>query len=387
MSSSKIAMIAAFPPPVSGQSLAAQILRNGLDPEQFQIYELDLSESIGGDPLFKRVTRLGGIAVKLFALCVREKELIVYIQLGYGKVSIMRDMVYLAIARLFGKNVVVHVHGSGFRVTFQALPMPLKMIEQALLKGISTAIVLSSSLRPMFDGLISPANVLAVPNGVAPDVVKAATSFERPSRSLDAPFRILFLSNLLRMKGYETILRAAKLACQHGKTWHFDVVGPKIPAQGVDVEQYISENALEQTVSWHTTLQGEEKMACYKKADCFVLPSFFEGQPLTILEAMHFALPVVAKRVGGIPDIFDENPDGVAYFGEPVPFGSKPDLSQFEALAEREALSLFSVLQTLSNDPARCARMGASNRELARRIYTPQAHCNTMSRIFKALEN
>jgi len=378
-------MIAAFPPPISGQSLAAQILKDGLDPNEFKVYALNLSESIGGDPFVKRVAQLGGIAAKLLALCVREKELIVYLQMGFGRSSILRDMVYLTIARLFRKSAVVHVHGSGFRIAFEHLPAPLRVIEQKIVSGLRAVIVLSDCLKPMFEGIVDAERIQSVPNGTAYDVVEAASAFSRPRRSADATFNVLFLSNLLRMKGFETMLLAAEIASKRGENWHFDIVGPKIEGQGPDIETYIAEHGLEHIVSWHTTVSGDEKMAYYKKADCFVLPSFYEGQPLTILEAMHFALPVVAKPVGGIPDIFVGCETGIAYFGEPASIGTQPALSELDALIANDAVQLDAVLQQLASDIDRCEAMSAQNVAFARHNYTPEAHCARMADIFKSV--
>ncbi|MCL2326525.1 MAG: glycosyltransferase, partial [Proteobacteria bacterium] len=271
----RIAMLAAFPPPVSGQSLAAQILHDGLDPGEFHVFRLNLAESINGDPALRRLLQLAGVASRLCALCIRDKSLIVYMQLGFGRMAILRDIVYLAITRAFGRRCIVHVHGSGFRVAFDSLPKPLAALDRLLLSKVDCAIVLSQSLCDMFDGIVPKARIAVVKNGVSPRVENAARKYLRPMRDAHTPFRILFLSNLLHAKGFATLLEAAVLAQAAGHDWHFTFVGPKIPGQTIDIQDFITAHRLK-NVLWRGAAFGSEKIQCYREADCFVLPSEFE---------------------------------------------------------------------------------------------------------------
>ena len=85
--------------------------------------------------------------------------------------------------------------------------------------------------------------------------------------------------------------------------------------------------------------------------DVFVLPSFAEGTPNGIIEAMAHGIPVIATTVGGIPDIID------AESGILVPPGDSA------ALAE--------AMATLANDPKRRNEMGAAARERHQKLFTP----------------
>jgi glycosyltransferase involved in cell wall biosynthesis len=83
----------------------------------------------------------------------------------------------------------------------------------------------------------------------------------------------------------------------------------------------------------------EERLAFFKRADVFVLPTYAEGTPISMLEAMAAGLPVVSTPVGGIPDVVEDGVEG---------FIVKP--GDVEALADR--------LARLINDPERRRRMG-----------------------------
>ena len=71
------------------------------------------------------------------------------------------------------------------------------------------------------------------------------------------------------------------------------------------IEDYISENGLQERVLLLGQLDNVYEYLC--KADVFVLPSLYEGVPITLIEAMGTGLPIVTTRVGGIPDMLDDD--------------------------------------------------------------------------------
>ena len=84
-----------------------------------------------------------------------------------------------------------------------------------------------------------------------------------------------------------------------------------------------------------------DHLAYLGAADAFALPSYHEGFPMAILEAMACALPVVATNVGGIPELVKDGRDG--FLVRPGDVGS---------LANR--------IRTLATDPALAARLGSN---------------------------
>jgi glycosyltransferase involved in cell wall biosynthesis len=87
--------------------------------------------------------------------------------------------------------------------------------------------------------------------------------------------------------------------------------------------------------------------------DVFVLPSFAEGTPNGVIEAMAHGIPVIASNVGGIPDIID------ADSGILVPPG--------------DAAALADAMAVLANDPKRRNEMGAAARERHQKLFAPTA--------------
>ena len=114
---------------------------------------------------------------------------------------------------------------------------------------------------------------------------------------------ILFLSRVEKEKGiYETI-DAFRLLQKEFADLTLTVVG-----QGTELaaaKQYVITNGISNVV-FTGRVQGDDLVAAFKKADLYCFPSYSEGMPTSVLEAMAFGLPVVTRRVGGLADFFEQ---------------------------------------------------------------------------------
>lgn len=359
-----VAMVAAFPPPICGQSLAADLLRQGLkDDDEFVVFEFDIARQIAGDPTLIRVFQLCRQATSLAWLCVSHRRLVVYLQLGHGAKALCRDLVFMTIASATRHACVAHVHGSGLRKALDGMPMPLRRLETHALKKLHTAIVLSPHLRRMFEGILDENRIVAIDNGIDPNFIKrCADEMPRPDRKT---LRILFLSNFLAEKGLFTLLDAAKMAQEAAKDYEFILVGapPKTPNEPENAAQaYIRSHGIE-NASVYPIATGEQKHAHYRNADIFILPSRYEGQPLCILEALFEGLPVITTRVGGIPDIFGSS-QCVRYVDVDDPAGI---VRAIDSLASK---SLRDSLAHVAHD-------------IAWQRFTPEKHVDAVKEILK----
>ena len=104
----------------------------------------------------------------------------------------------------------------------------------------------------------------------------------------------------------------------------------------------------------------------YRLFDAFFLPSVNEGTPVSAIEALATGTPVVANRVGGVPDVVRDGVDG--YLVEP---------GDVEGAAER--------LDLLARDPALRERLGAAGRERVRARYAVTRLVDDVDRLYRAL--
>lgn len=149
--------------------------------------------------------------------------------------------------------------------------------------------------------------------------------------------RILFLSRLLKEKGiYETIDAFIKLSERHTN------LELTITGSGVEYEKIEKLVRKQTSIKMTGHLEGQEKSDIFKGSQIYCLPSYSEGLPTTVLEAMAFGLPVVTTAVGGLKNFFQNGKMG--YLIEP---GSS------EQLLEK--------LELLLADRSQMANMGMYN--------------------------
>lgn len=189
-------------------------------------------------------------------------------------------------------------------------------------------------------------NIHVIPNGLnlpADEKAIQASSISLPAGKIV----VGCIGRFVPEKGYDKVLEAAYQLKNTDPRFHFLLVGGR--GLFTQTKDEIHRLGLEDMM----TLTGEVPSALpyLKRMDIFLMASSSEGMPHALMEAMWFAKPVVATRVGGIPELVDEN-NGVLI--EP---GSTK--------------AIVSALQTLADSPDLCRKFSINNREKIRSYSLP----------------
>jgi glycosyltransferase involved in cell wall biosynthesis len=118
---------------------------------------------------------------------------------------------------------------------------------------------------------------------------------------------VVLIGRLVEIKGHRFLLEAAAQICRQRHDVQFLLVGDG-PLRGF-LEQLVQEKGLEEFVRFAGV--RSDVPAFLRHMDAFVLPSLTEGLPITLLEAIASDLPVVASRVGGIPEVLEHGVTGL----------------------------------------------------------------------------
>jgi glycosyltransferase involved in cell wall biosynthesis len=229
---------------------------------------------------------------KLVYFCIKEKKLLLHCHMSY-KGSFYRKLTFIGLAKLFKHKAIAHLHGSEFKDYFAASSKFKKKLIIWLINNVDEFVVLSDSWQE-YIGKIAARKVMVINNYV--DIEKL--DVER------IPGQILFLGAFIKRKGIYDLLHALKLL---GRDYHLHLCGA---GENEAVQRLIDELSLSGSVTNHGWVNAEQKTQLLSECSAFILPSYNEGLPMVIIEAMACEIPVISTPVGGIPEVIVEGVTG-----------------------------------------------------------------------------
>lgn len=216
--------------------------------------------------------------------------------------SFWRKFVVCLLARMAGRPYIVHLHGGGFTRFYENESRSFaRRLIRSTLAHAAVVIALSEEWREQLLRICPAARIEVLHNAVlVPDI--------RKPRPREAEPTLLFLGHILRDKGVYDMVRA------------FALIAPKFPRAKLvlggigdieSVKQLATQLEIPQRISCPGWLDVERKRAAFASSLLFLLPSYIEGMPMALLEAMSWGLPVIATPVGGIPQVVEHGVSGL----------------------------------------------------------------------------
>jgi glycosyltransferase involved in cell wall biosynthesis len=246
----------------------------------------------------------------LVVLLVRHPRAQLYVPISQGRWGFLRDATLIGAARMARRPVTVHLHGGLFAKFYAEAAGWERRLIRLVLGQVERAWVLTEAHREIFDGLI-PRERVSVLENTSEDV--GVANGDGDAREGDG-MRLLYLSNLFPEKGCFDLIDAIDAMGEEARGIELRLVGEAEPAVAEEVRRRGEELAERGVrVEYAGTRTGAAKMAEYRWADAFALPSRYppEGQPLVLLEAMSAGLPIVASDHSGIPWTVRDGVEGI----------------------------------------------------------------------------
>jgi glycosyltransferase involved in cell wall biosynthesis len=274
------------------------------------------------------------------------------------RLSVFRKGTIILFCRLIGIPTILHLHAAQFPIFYNTAPSLIKLLVRGVFKFPVKIIVLGDSAKKFAinDLFVAEEKIEIVTNGV-PSAVYSRRKFDASKN-----FEILFLGNLTERKGVSDLLQAIeeKLSIE-GKGFFLRLAG------GGNIEKYkkyTAENGLEDFVSFEGWVDQLTASAFLANADVLILPSYDEGLPLAILEAMANGVAVICSPVGEIPHFLKDEINAL--------FVTPGDVSGINCAISR-----------LQNEPALREKMERTNLADFEDFYSAEKFYQTMVRNYE----
>lgn len=250
----------------------------------------------------RQLVTFGAVAGRLVLELLRGRVDILHVH-SAARGSFWRKSLLSALARGFGCPYIFHIHSGEFPHFYeQECGAISKRWTRSTLMRAAQVLVLTPSWQRSFEAIIPGLRLRLAPNPVEVPAL--------PPTPRSRGRTILFLGRIREKKGVFDLLEAMPAVRALCPEVRLVLAGDgELERAKARARQLGIADAVE-LVGW---IDGDEKRRALLSADVFVLPSYFEGLPIGILEAMALQIPVVASRVGGIPDLVEPGVSGLLH--------------------------------------------------------------------------
>ncbi len=260
-------------------------------------------------------------AIRLLLLAILSKKAdVIHIHFS-ERGSTLRKSILLFISLLFGQSVVLHAHGATYKEFYDGLPNLVKKVLSNLFNKCSKFIALSKSWQDYYSDRfqLNDHQVTVLYN---PVVIPT----DQPQRIGRKQLKFIFLGRIGSRGGALDLAKSVVSFPKQDKG-SFELIKAFAELSVADQEntelvlagngdldmanQLIAELGLEKKITVLAWLSPEQRDELLAAADAFILPSYNEGLPMSMLESMAWGLPVIVTPVGGIPEVIIDRQNGL----------------------------------------------------------------------------
>lgn len=231
-------------------------------------------------------------------------DAVIHYNFPLEKPSILRDPLFMQVARWMGRKMVVHIHGGVF-LTALSIPFPFKQILQHIFNWDVPFITLSDGETKTLKERFGVKKVITLPNCVD---LRNAEAFVHQAKQGSEPLILGYLGRIAETKGMDYLLQACTTLQQNGIPFLLKMAGAE-EVTGKYIPTF--QQALGDSFEFCGLVSGQSKCDFLRSLDIFVMPTFFEGLPMSLLECMSYGAVPVVTPVGSIPDVVTNEANGL----------------------------------------------------------------------------
>ena len=350
----RVLVVGPLPPPLGGvQLLVEMLLRSSLSRDH-NLRVVNTSKGVlrwaVETPTWRTVPSFVRDLFALAAALARFRPDLVIVHAAPSP-SILRDWVFMLLARSWGCRVVCHYRGT-LHTRFPAAETRFgRAAGRMIMRPAHRVIALGPTYRARFAVAWKRDGIEWSPNVADVAALRRVAGDPRGPWLAPGERGVLFMGRLSRPRGIDVLFDAIPAVLARHPEARIVLAGvAETAAQEPRLRAEVARRGVAERVTFLGSLEGAERARAWASASVFVAPSRIEAFPLVIPEAMACGVPMVVSAVGAIPDFVRDGEDGFL-----VPPGDPA------ALADR-------IGRLLDDEPLR-QRIAARLRERATREF------------------
>ena len=287
---------------------------------------------------------------------------IVHIHSSFGP-SFYRKLPFIYMASWAKVPIINHIHGADFDEFYVNASERKKSLIKKVYNKCTKLIALSEEWKERLSQIVPESEIIVIENY---SVLHEDALTERLARKSN--HTVLFLGEIGRRKGCYDIPTVVANVVKDVPDVKFILAGAGNAEDERAVKALVEECHVEDHVVFPGWVRGEQKDRLLRDADVFFLPSYNEGMPMSVLDAMGYGLPIVSTNVGGIPKIVHDGENGMC-------------------VTTGDVESMASSLVSLLTDERLRKEAAKESVSIVRRGYSLETHLQLIERLYEDIKN
>ena len=359
-----ILIIAPFPPPITGNSITTKVLHDKLvKNHKVKLINVSKDSFVQGINSIVRIVEILRILKKVWLY--KNNADLIYLTISQSLAGNIRDIFIYLICFNNLSSFIIHLHGGGIKKMLFDKHRILYEINRFFICRMGGVIVLGQSLVSIFSDMIPKRKIHIVPAFAEDYLFINRKKIKKKYNNIN-PLRILFLSNLIKGKGYDKLANAYQcLSKEFQNKIRIDFAGGF--ETDSDKNTFLNKISSFDQMQYHGIIGPNKKKNLLYKANIFCLPTYYyllEGQPMSILEAYASGCVVITTNHGGIQDIFNDGING------------------FE-VEKKSSYSIKLIIEKIIDNTEQLYHIGLFNRNTAENKYKSFNYCSSIEKIFQ----
>lgn len=245
--------------------------------------------------LFKLMSSLKGIVS--FIISMVNAPCTVYVHTSSNN-SFYRKSFYILIASIFKEKICLHIHPTHFYNFIISNKSLLRKYIIFILEKVDFIIVITNDMKKKMHSIVNNRKIFVIDNCINVKSIQPQPFNNRIKNNL------LYIGNYYEEKGIYDLVDAIEIYAKKNKNIKLNFYGF---GNIVKLKKYIENKYLNKHIKVNGYLNDDEKFLAYHSCSAMVLPSYSEGMPNVILEAMATKTPIIATSVGRLNEVLIDN--------------------------------------------------------------------------------